>query len=286
MNSYLYELSYPQFYPKRRGVIIDWGDGRWGEAAPLQGWNKESIEDVVTALNTQTALPSLGFARDARPFSQLSLPICGLLSGNKEEIIIHANTLHNQGVRYAKLKVKGISLEEAIELTNMLSEKLRLRIDFNRSLSLEEALFFANNINLNSIEFFEEPLKNPKDLYYFPYPVALDESLREEEHQNLTSLEQVVALVIKPTMTGGIAECKRFAHLKKPIVLSSSFESGIGILQIMYLASTFGNLLAPLGIDTYRYLEEDLLEKPLIFEGGYVHTPKTFAIKQRMLKRI
>lgn len=288
MKVFTYQLNYPHFSLKRKGVVIEWEKGCWGEASPLEGWSRDNLEDVLMGLkvNPINFSPALGFAKEARSFSSLSVPICSLLAGNSQQILHEAESLVNQGVRHAKLKVKNIPLKEAILLINQLTKSFVLRLDFNRCLNLDDALLLAENIDLSKIDFFEEPLKNPKELLDFPYPIALDECLREKEHLGLCSLEQVKALVLKPTMLGGIEKCKEWACWKKSIVLSSSFESGIGIFQIMQLASEFTDLLAPLGLDTYRYLEEDLLEEPLRYEAGFMHTPNRFAIKQHLLESV
>ncbi|MBS3904385.1 MAG: hypothetical protein KGZ39_03575 [Simkania sp.] len=289
MKAYSYISSYPSFSLQRKSIVIDWEDGRWGEAAPLDGYSSDNLKDVLSSilLEEQNPLPpSLSFAKDAKHFAPLSLPICGLLTGTKEKILHDAHLLHQQGLRHVKLKLKGLPLHEAISLANQVGKYFLLRIDFNRSLELPEALYFATHIDPAVVEFFEEPLKNPKELPLFPYPIALDESLREDAHHILTSLEQVRALVIKPTMTGNIANCKRWSHLGIPIVLSSSFESGIGIIQIMQYASHLSEQILPLGLDTYRFLEEDLLEHRLIFDGGFVHSPDLLLIKHHLLNAL
>jgi o-succinylbenzoate synthase len=284
LRSYLYSLSLVSPYPARKGIVIEWPDGRWSEASPLDGWSSDRLDDVVHALQAcryEADLPSLQFAMQPFPLIPLALPFCALLAGSKEAILAKIPSLLQEGVRHIKLKCKGLSLDEAASITQKLSkEGFSIRIDWNRSLSLSDALAFAKQCPCESIDFFEEPLKNSRELADFPFPIALDESLREENYEPLVALPQVKALVIKPTMNGGLKHWQRFG---KPIVLSSSFESGIGIVQILLLAAHH-QITLPLGIDTYRLLKEDLLEEPLVFKEGAVYLPSTLQIKRHLLR--
>jgi len=208
------------------------------------------------------------------------IPYCGLLAGTPNAIREKA-----AGLKHAKLKLSGLPLDEAISLTKELCKKMKLRIDFNRSLTLEEALNFAKECESGAIEFYEEPLKDPVELINFPFPIALDESLREKDFEKLANLAHVTALVIKPTMTGNLATCKQYEKFGKPIVLSSSFESGVGIAQILRLVPHLKALL-PLGIDTYRYLKEDVLETPLRFEKGLVYPLEPLLVQKHKISKI
>ena len=285
-QAYLYSLPLVTPYPTRKGVVLEWADGRGSEASPLEGWSSDRLEDVIQALQAnryETDLPSLQFAMNPLPLTPHALPFSALLAGSKKEILAKIPSLSQEGVRCVKLKCKGLSLEDAVIAAHELSkEGFSLRIDCNRSLNLSEALSFAKQCPYESIDFFEEPLKNPRELSDFPFPIALDESLREENYEPLVALPQVKALVIKPTMTGGIKDWQRFG---KPLILSSSFESGIGIIQIFLLA-IHHQLFLPLGIDTYRLLKEDLLEEPLIFKEGCISLPSTLHIKRHLLHAI
>jgi len=280
LRAYTYSLPLIAPYTTRHGIVIEWPDGRWSEASPLEGWSSDQREDVLSAWQENRLaadLPSLQFAMQALPMTPKTLSYCALLAGTSADIFKKASLLKQEGVHYVKVKLKGIPIEKAIEITRELAKDFRLRIDFNRSLDLITALYFAEHCQGESIDFFEEPLRNSQELRHFPFPIALDESLREEGYEPLIALSQVKALVIKPTMTGGLQDWERFG---KPIVLSSSFESGIGIAQILLLSAPHH---LPPGIDTYRFLKEDLLEEPLHFESGKVHLPSAFRIKRHLL---
>jgi O-succinylbenzoate synthase len=52
-------------------------------------------------------------------------------------------------------------------------------------------------------------------------------------------------------------------------VISSSFESGIGIHALAHIAAGGGKDVTA-GIDTLKYLKKDLLKKPLEFKDGKI----------------
>lgn len=274
LTFYTYELQLEEPFKPRKGIVIEWPDGDWTEASPLEPWSPDRFDDVLRALKTsdwKAPLPALQFGLEKLEHVQTPFPYCPLLAGTPSTILEKS-----KGLKRAKVKLSKIPLPQAIAVIKELSKRIRLRIDFNRSLTLEEALYLAKECQSDAIEFYEEPLKNSQELRHFPYPVALDESLREEGFEALACLPHVVALVLKPTMIGSLAACKSFERFGKPIVLSSSFESGIGLAQILRFAPHFQSIL-PLGIDTYRYLKEDLLQERLrVQDNGYVFSTSPF----------
>lgn len=268
IRAHIYELPLHSPYSRRKGILLQWPDSTWTEASPLDGWSPDSFEDVFQAIekrNWNAPLPSLQFGLQKLEATHEPIPFCALLVGTPSAIFKKSN-----GLKHAKLKLAKIPFDQAMSLTKELSKKMKLRIDFNGSLSLEQALIFAKECESDAIEFYEEPLKNSSELQYFPFPIALDESLRKQGFEKLANLSHVVALVIKPTMTGNLASCKAYEKFGKPLVLSSAFESGVGIAQILRFAPHLNSILS-LGIDTYRYLKKDVLAEPLRFENGLAY---------------
>jgi hypothetical protein len=53
----------------------------------------------------------------------------------------------------------------------------------------------------------------------------------------------------------------------KPVI-SAAFESGIGIRAMALLASEMGLVDTAMGLDTYRWLAEDVLEPRIRLERG------------------
>lgn len=270
---------------EKKGILL-YGktkNGReaWSEVSPLPGFNVETLLEAERELLEireqingfaplkKKLLPSVAFGLNSLthllndpnyiPFK--SYPICGFLSGDFNEMQKQIPLLLQSGYTHIKVKIALLSFTEAHTIIQKLLGKVRLRIDVNRKWSLEESLLFFSNYRKNAFEYIEEPVPTFEDLLYFPYPTALDETLREEH--KLISIPQIKALILKPMMSGDNSSIQKtidFAsQLKAKIILSSSHESGVGLFHLCALMDRLSLQMHPLGIDPYRLIEEDLL---------------------------
>ncbi len=289
---FTYNLPCRAFVQERKGLLLSWTDHRgnlqWSEASPLPGRSRETLQEVLVSFQNSvptTPYPSVNFALDHPPLppSDFLIPYCGLLTGTPREIHKMAVLLAQEQVQHAKLKVAQLPLADAIAIARELLPTFHLRIDANRAWDLDTALQFASHFPPDAFSFFEEPLSNPLQLEHFPYPLALDESLLEPHLDNLLKLPHLRALVVKPTLCGGYHYCLKLAHYclqhNLKLVLSSAFESGVGIIGLARLMHALPReALLPAGFDTYRYLAHDLLVAPLVVQHGYLHLPTTIEI--------
>ncbi len=89
----------------------------------------------------------------------------------------------------------------------------------------------------------------------------------------IKSIDGLEILIIKPTMLGGIEKSWQMMQQAKGYglrtVLSSSFESSIGILTLANLAGC-ANRYSPSGFDTLKWFKQDVLKKPLTIEHGKI----------------
>ncbi len=222
------------------------------------------------AASTGTTLPGLLAYR-----SRANVPVNGLLSGSPDEVLGEAHRMRDIGYRTVKLKVGGQAVEEDVGLVRSLGEVLgdavSLRLDANRAWGFEEAAEFARGVAGVSFEYVEEPLADPARLHElvreFGVPVALDESLVGIEPEALDGHRYARAVVLKPTLLGGISRTLRVAEralrLGMTPVVSSAYESGVGTAALVALAAGIGDRAVPAGLDTYRWLAADVLVSPL-----------------------
>lgn len=232
----------------REGLILQLGD-RFGEIAPLPKFSKETLEEAEKETiqwmdqGSRPTLPSVrfGIACAKKTLNSVSIPLCAL--GVK------------QGFSMTKLKLGHLSVTDAITLVKKTEGHLRL--DFNRAWSLSEIISFTSHFNPSDFAYLEEPTY---DLLEFAkitkFPIALDESI----HLDWSKIPTLKAIVVKPTVVGSIPKVP--SHLD--LVLSSSYESGLGLLHI---ANQFSGHL-PIGLDTADAFEEDLLIHPIRTESG------------------
>ena len=234
-----------------------------------------------------------------------------LLAGDIESITADATRAKEEGYLAAKLKVgrEGVEadIERAKAAAKALGRTVALRFDANQAWTLEAALAFADGVRSLVPEYIEEPLRDPEQLPDFvakcDVPVALDESLDAEllvalEGGMLDDLEDnarrglpggemglplVVAryLIIKPTLTGigprALAHLAK-AHPKKHFIVSSAFESGVGLVLLAAMAAHAAPRNLPIGLDTHRWLAEDVLPGPLPIEGGAIDVLRARAL--------
>lgn len=238
--------------------------GKWTlvEASPLPGYSKEQLSDVESVLkehkerlldidfDTQNgisqfeslSLPnSLKFALFSALIhlesekESLSAPFAALLKGSKSEIYQQAQQARGDGCTVVKLKVGNLSDSDAIEVIRTLSSHFCLRIDCvdHRDIS------FLKKIPTENIEFIEDIPKNA----HTKCPIALDQKLRDGENKG-------DIWVVKPTL-----DITPLFSAKKPkTIISSSFETEIGLYHLIHLAHYF-EIDSILGIGTLPYLD-------------------------------
>ncbi len=217
---------------------------------------------------------------DRPPLATVALN--ALLVGDRDAVLDQARQAAAEGYRAAKLKVGGLAPDEAGALARDVAQALgdtALRVDANRAWSLDGALAFARALGDVPVEYVEEPLADLADLPALSRQTevrwALDESLWRAAQEPAISSDLSVA-VVKPMLDAGLvwwAATERSGRFdRRPsltsVVVSSVFESGAGMRHLVALAAALGDDAA--GLDTYRWLASDLLDRPLLIGGPTV----------------
>lgn len=259
----------------------------WGEISPLPGFSTERAEEAEQAAvawlsawqsgqqPAESALPSVAFGLScALAECAGALPAQGnwqsatLCSGDPDALFEH---LRQQQNPVAKMKV---GLYEPVRdgmMVNLLLEALpglTLRLDANRSWTLEKARAFARYVATElrgRIAFIEEPCRDMNDARQFAaetgIALAFDESSRENGYQPAAE-PHLRAIVIKPTLVGSVDRVKATiaaAHDAGLIaVISSSLESSLGLTQLARLANAFTPGVLP-GLDTLDLMQYQLV---------------------------
>jgi L-Ala-D/L-Glu epimerase len=214
----------------------------WARAAGLPAW----------ALLTGSALPP-------KPRR-----VAALLMGEPEEALAQALSARARGVTAFKLKVGRAGLLErelaaCARLRTELGADVELRLDANRAWSAALVGNHWRRFAELTPEFIEEPcaLADLAGLTPSAVPIALDESLTElrREPATLATLVRsgVCALILKPTLLGGISACCAWAALARDsgvrVILSHAFEGPLGLAVSAALALSIGSDDAAQGLD-------------------------------------
>ncbi|MGL5948637.1 MAG: o-succinylbenzoate synthase [Aeromonas sp.] len=266
----------------REGLLVRINDG-WGEIAPLPGFSKESLHEAqqaaIAALKELAAgrvpvltLPSVQFGFDCaqRDWPALHDPLPApypLIQGEPQNLLKNwKEWLHHTPTK-AKLKVARYPMRDELALIRFLCDRmpqLKLVLDANQGWTREEAWSFCQHLDVNRIEYVEDPCADFADIAFVAsrthMPIALDEVLAQG--QAWQPIPQLKALVLKPTLLGALVNSEalvaRARELKLKVVISSCFESGLGLSHLARLAAQWAPNQAP-GLDTQRWLARDLL---------------------------
>ena len=290
------ELELTAWAERLRGVEYNPpGDSleSWLECEPVR------VPSAAVRFGLETALACVsrrlvdGTAAELTSFDG-TVPVNGLLAGSREEVLADAAQLRDAGSRAAKLKVGGRPVVEDVELTRVVRDTIgdgvALRLDANRSWTLEQAVAFGREIGDSGVEYLEEPLREPERLRELfdatGIPVALDESLLVLRPDDLEGRRDVGAVVLKPTLLGGLARAREWAARALALdirpVVSSCFESGVGLLALAEFAWASTGDAVPAGLDTYRWLGADVVEPRVPFRSGAIEWNAAAARERRI----
>lgn len=241
-----------------------------------------AVESALTALCAMER--SVTMASVLAPGSAPCVRLNALLAGSDAAILARARELPAAGYTCAKLKVGMNTPAHDVALVRAVREALgpaiALRLDANRAWPLEDAVAYAGEAAESGIVYIEEPVRDWRDLHAFaarsPIPYALDETLcaRAEQETDLEPLfENAAAFVFKPTIAHGPGLLKRLQAYGRPIVISAAFESGVGLRALAHYGAAISGPDTPIGLDTYRWLGVDVLDRALPIEGAELHLP-------------
>lgn len=187
--------------------------------------------------------------------------LAALLMGEPEQAVEQALRAQDLGFRSFKLKIgragaRERELSAVAQLRRRLAPNATLRLDANRSLSVDEARAELPRFAIHDLEYIEEPCA-PDDvaqLADLALPIAWDESLAERP----LPTHPLRALVLKPTLLGGISACAAWAtratDIGAGVIISHAFEGPLGLALNATIALRWGteNVAQGLALDGAR----------------------------------
>lgn len=199
----------------------------------------------------------------------------GLITADDDQLSEELARIRDEQYRTVKIKVGSASIEQDIVRVRMvaagLGGQVALRLDANRAWEFDDAIRFADGISGVPIVYVEEPLADPSRLPELSartsLPIALDESMCSLDPETLTSFDGLAAVILKPTLLGGVERAMRFARraigLGLTPVVSSAVESTVGSAALVHLAAALTSESIPIGLDTLRWFDRQPVGFPL-----------------------
>jgi len=276
----------------REGLIIcvydKDGNTGVGEISPLEGLSREKLRDCIKELKkssniSKLELPSIRFGLE---LSILILMLRkGLIKPRKEKVRVNAlitrDNIHEvedlikKGYSSFKIKVREMEDWSLVkEVRDIVGDNMEIRVDSNSRFSLDMGVEFGKKISPFNINYIEDPIENPylfKEFFLRTgIKVGIDKDL---DKKDVRYGKHVKAWIIKPGIHGGISDCidiiaDAMRNGIQPI-LSNPFYSGVGTGGIAILSSIMG-LESAMGLDPYRWIEEDILKDRFSIEGGEI----------------
>ncbi len=275
---------------QRDGVLLR-GPAGWGEVSPFWDYGpKESSRWLAGGL--EAALRGVPAALRSEVSVNVTVPVC-----SPEEAL---RRLRGQpGATTAKVKVAdpGYLTDEDVVRVRAVSQYLRdtydaagrVRVDANTAWSVDEAALALERLNVaadpvGGLEYAEQPCATTEELAELrrrtEVPIAADESLRRADDPLLVRrLDAADAAVIKSAPLGGVRPAMRLAaELGLPTAVSSALDSSIGLATGVGLAAALPQLAYASGLNTATLFTADVVDAPLIAEGGRFTAERARAI--------
>ena len=211
--------------------------------------------------------------------TSVTIGICSV-----EETLKQSRELYNSGITVIKVK-GGKNVNEDIErikaIRKDLTENLQIRFDANQGYTIEEALYFLENLKNLNIELFEQPTpkSRPEQLGVITgksqTPVIADESLVSlMDAFHLVKKGLIDLLNIKLMKAGGLTEAIQIDAVARSagveVMIGCMDESELGIAAGLHFALSRKNIRFA-DLDGHLGLENDPAKGIISFNKGYLY---------------
>lgn len=280
-----------------RDARVEWGDGRASIHRPGPALPPSAAFGVEQALLTLAAHPHRkGIVDVLGEPRRRSIPINALTSAATDAVLDDARALCDAGYETIKIKVGRVDLETEAQRIRQVQDAVgadvAVRLDANRAWTPAAARRMANALGKPPIAYVEEPLADPSGLPSLVvetgWRVALDETVREIAPTDLSDHAYATAIVLKPSLMGLDASLRWMdaaADRGIRVVLSSAYESGVGLRMLIALAARTPTTEAA-GFGPYRRLAADVLAPRLPLDGPSVDIAAIDAARPMAMDRL
>ncbi|MBI4299681.1 MAG: o-succinylbenzoate synthase [Chloroflexi bacterium] len=243
----------------------------------------------------ETALLDIQGKASERPVAELlggkpsSLPVNAIIAAETpERAAAETAEAARHGFTSLKLKVgHGTpAQDEALvsAVRQAVGPNVKLRLDPNQAWEAARAIESIGRLSRYGLEYVEQPVAAgdiaglAQTRRAVPVPIAADESLGSlDDLRRLLAADAADVFILKPARLGGLRAALEVAHIAleadKPVVVTSSLESSVGIAACAHLAAALPSQPFAHGLATGLLFEEDLTSSDLRPENGVLRTP-------------
>lgn len=254
----------------REATLVE-GPAGWGEFSPLPGYSSDPARCEESALEAAFA----GWPAAVRT----AVPVNGLVPAVDPETAgeLAAEAVAS-GVMTVKVKVGGGPLSEDARRVAAVRDAVgpggRIRLDANGTWDVDTAVAALERLKAFDLELVEQPVADLADLARVrrrvAVPVAADESVRSpDDARRLAALGAADAVVVKVQPLGGVRAALRIIEAAGvPAIVSSLYETSIGLAAGVALAAALPELPYACGLGTAALLAGDVVADPLVPQAG------------------
>ena len=251
--------------PGWREVVLLEGPAGWGEWSPLPGYPSDpavcrrAAEEAATRdwpqprrdrVRVNTLVPAVA-PDEAAALAEGSLDV-KVKVGDEEDV------------------------DRVAAVRDAIGPRGRLRVDANGAWDVEAAVSAIARLAPFHLELVEQPVATLEGLARVrrrvAVPVAADECVRDlDDARRLAEMRAADALVVKVQPLGGFAATLALiARAGVPVIVSSMYETSVGLAAGLALAATVDELPYACGLGTAALLPADVVADPLLPEDGWL----------------
>ena len=261
-------LRYPLGGARFREALLVEGPAGWGECSPLPGYPCPPERAMAAAEEARTvAWP---------PPVREEVAVNALIPALPPD---DAAAAAGQAVAagYSALKVKvgdGDDVDRVAAVREAAGPSTRIRVDANGAWDVDEAVVRVATLARFDLELVEQPVATLEGLAAVrrgtAVPVAADECVRGvDDARRLARLGAADAVVLKVQPLGGVWPALAVAGAAGvPAVVTSMFETSVGLAAGLALAAALPELPYACGLATAELLAADVVADPLLPERG------------------
>jgi len=253
-----------------RDVVLREGPSGWGEMSPLPGYPCDPARAAA-------AMEEAAFGTWP-PAVRDEIPVNGIVPAvGPDEAAALAGEARAQGITTVKVKVGGPGdIDRVAAVRDALGPAGAIRVDANGAWDVDTALATIARLARFGLELVEQPVASIDDLAVVrrrlggSVAIAADECVRSvDDARRLRRMEAADVLVLKVQPLGGVAAALAVAEAAGlPALVSSMFETSVGLAAGVALAAALPDLPYACGLGSAGLLVVDVAADPLVAVDG------------------